>query len=314
MKKKPAPCGADRLQLLAALLWFLITGVLLGLPARAENQPKRQFRVAFSSRMFVEVNENDVRAALKIWIQTVAREQGIPVDDDLVIFNSLQEFAESGGLEGLEGVALTMPEFPTLSRYLQCDRFALGVTKGQYTEEYLLLVHTNSAITSLAQLKGTTLRETRSPRLSMADIWLDLLLADRGLPRIRTMFSKLEHDSRADKVVLSVFFRQAEACLVTRSSFDMMCELNPQLRERLRILEASPPLVPAGFAFRTQGSMEFQNHLITATRSFNYSPSGRQMLMLTHSDTIEEFPVSCADDTLAMLRRHQSMFGAGAAQ
>ena len=40
-----------------------------------------------------------------------------------------------------------------------------------------------------------------------------------------------------------MFFRQADACIITRHGFDVMGELNPQVKRQLRVLAASKPMV-----------------------------------------------------------------------
>ena len=56
--------------------------------------------------------------------------------------------------------------------------------------------------------------------------------------------------AKPSQAILPVFFKQAEAALVTRATFDTAVELNPQLGAALRTLSRSPQLIPAVAAVR----------------------------------------------------------------
>ncbi len=65
--------------------WASLHGVALSEPL-AET-----FRIGFSRGMFTDVNENDARAAIKVWGETIAEERGVPADPDPAIFKDMAE-------------------------------------------------------------------------------------------------------------------------------------------------------------------------------------------------------------------------------
>lgn len=284
--------------------------VLLLLPARLAVAGAMLYHVAFSANMFTDVNENDVRAAMKVWIASMSREINIPVDQDMIIFNSAEEFAATGDLEHIDGISLTVPEYPALARRYPCDRFVAGVRNGLYTEEYLLLIRRSSGVQRLEQLREGRLAVVRGSRMGMGQIWLDTLLGDQGQRRVTDFFRRIDWSRKADQVVLPLFFGKVDACLVTRTSFDILCELNPQLRQQLMPLAVSPPLVPAGFAYSSTRSSTFSAHVVEATKRLADTPAGRQLLLLTQCEEVEAYPISCLDSSLALLDKHTRMFGA----
>ena len=62
----------------------------------------KPFRLAFSNSMFVDVNEADVRAAMKVWIMTVAKDLSIPVDPDPNIQPTFEALAVEGASHSTE--------------------------------------------------------------------------------------------------------------------------------------------------------------------------------------------------------------------
>jgi phosphonate transport system substrate-binding protein len=257
--------------------------------------------------MFSEVNELDARAAMKVWIMTVASEQNIPVDPNPNIFGTIDELANFGRDKSVDGFGVITPEFPRLSQEVQFDRFAAGIRNGIMTEEYVLLVYRGSGIERLEQLKGKTLNVLHNPRMSLALPWLDTVLMENGYNSATEFFRRISSHKKASQVGMSVFFGKEDACLMTRASFRVMGELNPQMNRQLHILALSPALVPSGFAFRSEGSQGSRVKILDAIARLNESEAGRQILLLTKADRIAIFPIACLDDSLRLLAKHRRL-------
>lgn len=278
-------------------------------PDESASQP---FRLAFSSSMFTEVNEGDARAAMKVWIMTLGKERGLPVDPDPHICRSLDELVRLGRDLQIDAFGFSTTELPFLTRHFSFDRVALSSTHGKVTEEYVVLVHSASTSTNLANLAGKSLNILQSPRMSMGPVWLETELLAAGLGRMSNFFGRVTTLSKASAVVLQVFFRQADACIVNRNAFAILGELNPQLSKQLKVIAASPGLVPSVFGFRADRSTPLRNQIMAEMAEMAKSPAGRQILTLTQSDGVDGYPASQLDDTVAMLAKHEELCAAAA--
>jgi phosphonate transport system substrate-binding protein len=263
--------------------------------------------------MFADVNENDARAAMKVWIATVAQERGIPVDPNPQVFLTVEEVLQANRNVPLDGVGLVTPEFSRLCEAMKFDRMAVSIHGGTISEEYLLLVHQESGLERLEQLRGRTLNILQSPRMSLATIWLDTLLLQARQSPVADFFARTNSSNKVGRVALPVFFRQADACLLTRKSFQVMGELNPQIHQQLRILAFSPAFVPSGFALRADRESSLRAKVLTEMTRLNETPVGRQILTLTQADRIEERPISCLDSALELLATHARLGAARSA-
>ncbi len=300
MPGQPSPSGPC-LVIIAAIILFIATFTSATEPSTAP------FRMAFSASMFSEVHENDARAAMKVWIMTVAKERDIPVDPNPNIFSSIDEMAKFGSNNSVDGFGITTPEYPRLSREIQFDRFAIGIRGGSISEEYVLLVYRNSGIEQLSQLKGRSLNVLHNPRMSLALIWLDTLLLEMGQNQSKDFLGSIKLNAKSSQVALPVFFGRDDACLMTRASFKVMGELNPQLNQQMRVLISSPAFVPSGFAFRSDHLSLSRSKILEAMTRLGESAAGRQILLLTKADRIEMWPISCLDSSLKLLARHQQL-------
>ena len=287
---------------LAATCFLLVAGSGL----RADSG-SGVFRLVFSTSMFMEVNENDARAAMKAWIMTVAEDRGLPVDPDPYIARNIDELMSACGSAQTGGCAMILPEYARLHRKIAFSHHALSTAGGEHIEEYLLLTRRDSGLERLDQLQGRRVVVLNNPRMSLALIWLDTLLLEMGLKPATDWFENIALNKNPAQTALPVFFSQADACLMTRSSFETMAELNPQLQEQLHGVAVSPPLVPALFAYKADASIFFLTSMIEAMEQFRDNPAGLQILHLTQSENIEIRPAAVLAPSLELLATHEQL-------
>jgi phosphonate transport system substrate-binding protein len=250
--------------------------------------------------MFTDVNENDARAAVKVWGQTVAKERGVPVDPEPRILKATADLYEALARSEVDAVGMTAIEYAGLAQKVALDPVFVTYNAGRMEEEYVLLVHEQGPIRGVADLKGRTLLYYQNPRACLAPAWVDTLLAEKGLALAAGFVGKTEYSTKLSKVILPVFFRQWDACVATRSGYETICELNPQVGKQLRIIAVSPGLVPAVFAFRSGFQSAFKDKLIEGIAELHKTPAGQQVLTIFHSDRVEPRPASILQTTLAL--------------
>jgi ABC-type phosphate/phosphonate transport system substrate-binding protein len=183
----------------------------------------------------------------------------------------------------------------------------VGAINGQITEEYVVLVHRDSVIGSLADLRERSLIVLENPRMSLAVIWLDTFLLQKGMNTTDKFFKPTTFVNKLSQVVLPVFFRNSDACLVTLRGFQAMSELNPQVSKQLRILVVSKELVPIVFAFRSDYASPFREQMLVEMRRLPETLAGQQILTLLQTERVEEQPMSCLDGTFELLETHQRL-------
>ncbi len=317
LPQRPTPGGHVGFPSPATLLAFL--GLVLGhlaLPVPAFAQPDPgpgNLRFAFSSSMFTEVNENDAKASVKAWALAIARERGVHVEAHPVLLNGTNQITEAVAGSLIDGAALTTPEFLALPPHLQGTNLLLSYNEGSYTETYVLLVRADSALADLPALAGRRLVVFDNPRASLALPWLEVTLAGLGLPPASRHFSQLQKAAKLPKVVLPVFFKQQDACLVTERGFRIMCELNPQVRARTRVLATSPSVVPVVSFLRPAYQTIHTQALMKAILSLNESSAGGQVLTLFQSGSIHEGPIDLLLPSRHLIEAYQRLASTNAA-
>lgn len=287
----------------------VLAAVAVLAPGEGMGRDGASFRVAFSSSMFTDVNENDAKAAVKVWSQTVARERGIEVDPDARIYKDMPSLSLALESEQVDAVGILTTEYETLSAKMKLTPIFVTRVGGRLDEEYLLLVHRESQIQSVGDLRGRSLLVYRNARACLASAWLDTLLVRNGFRPSVEFFGRVSGHVNPSKVVLPVFFRQSDACLVTRGAFELLNELNPQTGRQLKVLASSPALVPAVFCFRGSYASPVKDRVVAALRELHSSPAGQQVLTIFRSERLEEHPASLLQSALDLVAEHRRVCG-----
>ena len=287
--------------------WIVfVCGTLLSTSGVVAETNQEMFRVGFSRSTFSEVNENDAMAAIKVWSETTAKERNISMDPDPRVYNNVQEIGQALAVKRIDSIALTADEYWKLRHLLDERTFIVGNNNGSVTEEYVLLVHKDSQIKRLEDLRGRSLTLFQNSRMSLASIWVDVVLLQAGFPPAAE-FCRVTQNLKISNTVLPVFFRQADACVVTLSSFKTMSELNPQLGQRLKVLISSPELIPGGFSFRRGYNKAIRKIIITELIQTLSSPASEQIMMLFQLGALEARPISCLDSAFKLLTTHERL-------
>lgn len=264
-------------------------------------------RVGFSSQLFVDVNESDARAALKVWAKTMGAERNIRVDPNISILvgtDAIAAFLKNAG----DAVTLTAVELWKVRQQVPIwPTMIVGRVGGELFQEYVLLVHRDNPAAQLSDLRGRRLLVQGAAGGTLAELWLEGRLLEEKLGAADTFWGKTVHSGKLARVVLPVFFRQADACVVTREGFRTMVELNPQVGKQLKVVAQSPRLVGAPFCFRAEGKLPNRDRLIADANQVSTTVTGRQTLALFQTSELVARPFTDIDETMALLDRHEEL-------
>ena len=264
-------------------------------------------RLGFSSSVVANVNENDAKAALKIWAQAIAKERGAYIPTEAQILNGEEAINRAVRQKLIDAVTMTTEEYWTSGSERMSTNAILGVNGGVTTEEYVLLVRTDSGFGGIKDLKGRSLAFCQNARDSLAPVWFETLLFKSGLGQTLQFCGRIVQGAKLSQAVLPVFFRQIDACVVTRRAFQTMTELNPQVGQQLRILASSPPLVPVVFLFRADYSDPARDEIIAEVEHVHSTVADQQVLTLFQCDSLQVCPISTLDNALELLATHARM-------
>lgn len=294
--------GLHRL-VMRMLSGFLCSCCALSVGAQAQQvKPDREsIRIGFVSSFFKNQNEADIVAAMKVWAATLADERGIRVDPDVQVYGSRSTAEEAVRDRRVDALTLLLEEYAGFPRDLVSGPFFRDEVDGQTHEEFVLLSRKDRDLSALKDMQGGKLGIHDNRSAGLASAWLDAQSAHAGLAAAGELFASVESKSKLSAVVLGVFFGQHDAGLVSRGGFLSMAELNPQVAEQLRIVKASPPIIPGVFCFRKDLVSTQKERFLREVLRLHESVVGAQVLRVFKSDHMAEVTDDQVDRSVALL-------------
>jgi hypothetical protein len=288
-----------------AACWWVLAGLVAWLSAaevRAAGPSTPGLRIVISDSVIYGVNLNDARAAMAVWTAELFGKRGIhlaPGQSWVMPSDQLLAAIRAGTVDLF---CLSIPEYRKVAQYVDTSRIITEATGG---DELLLVVRGESGIANLEGLAGRSLLMLDGSQAMLAEPWLTLVLGREGLKPPRQFFGRIGKEIKVSQVVLPVFFGQTDACMVTRQGFSTMCELNPQLSRKLKVLLVAPRVVRAFLAFHKDSPQALRKPVLDRIEEFGSSAAATQMLTLFQSRAFKIFGPDCLGGANAILNAYE---------
>lgn len=279
------------------------------LPGAAWGDRNQELVVAISTDTLGGANVNDARAAYAVWIQEVTRHMGrvraevlpqIFVPSGELLREIRSGIVQCYGITAIEYMKIV--DLTDSSCLLLQDYLADGM-------EYVIVVNSQSAFRSMADLRGAQIILHHHRDLVLALPWIETALAAGSLPPADRFFGSISMRDSVNQVALPVFFRRVDAACLARRSWETAVELNPQLGRSMRVLTVSPKLVPIVLAFRRHCSEAGKEALIHAVMNITSVTAGQQIVALYQAHSFVLRTAAAMKTTVDLLMNYQRLAG-----
>lgn len=290
------------------LLIFLTGLCIVGSAQEHSEKPKTLIGTAFSSILFDGIHVIDIRASTQAWVDSLGMKHKVGTAGPVQIYDDPRILSMAVDENRFELGVLSATHFLQLEHSEKLDPLYVPGNGNQILQSLLLLVRKDSGYNSIAALKGKEIFFPVNRYASLAQYWIDsLLMEKKQAPNRESFFSVVHHGQKTSCVVLPVFFRKCDACVVSRRTFDIMCELNPQINNELMPIEISPPYLASLICIRKKSSPELRRKLNLVVSTLHESVDGAQVLMSFHVDKYEPYQEGHLDNTQALMERYHEL-------
>jgi phosphonate transport system substrate-binding protein len=279
--------GNIAVALTAVLFTFFL--IWWGAPAFAESDPgmPKLLKVGFSSKVFPDIDNNDVRAAMEIWAKELCRSAGISAAR-VTIYRDPAEWLSAVQQGELHIITITAMEYQRNWGKSQLIPSYISANKTGVNMDQLIIVNRKSGIRSVNELRGRSFAILSTLKYEAPLLWLEKVLKKTGNNR-NTFFHQVKEFPKASQALMATFFGQVDGCLVSRGAYEICKTLNPQLGKDLLIVAESKSLMGEITCVPANISDSLKAAMTRAALHLHENSVGKQVLTLFQTDRVVMF-------------------------
>lgn len=301
---RPGCCGAALGLLLAALFWSLPA---YGATNKDDGGQPNLFRTGFMQRVFSNTDPRDAKAVLEVHSREISRLMGLKLAAKVVMFSEMDSMNDALRRDELELAAIPSMDYLRIRSKIPLIPSFVGISSNGPGINYVIITRKESGIRSFAELKGRSIHVPSVDRFETSKLWLEVLLMKAGITGQDTFFSLVKESPKVSNSIMAVFFRQADAALVTRTALDTSSQLNPQMEKQLAVIAESPNLSDSVVCLMPGTSEKYRIDIYKAMLSLNESKTGRQIYTIFQTNGITPFKPEYLEGLEGLLREHKRL-------
>ena len=224
------------------LLFFIAIPLTSQALKESKTTPIKNIKLIISLSSFHNIKVADAQAVAQILANHIKKSHKLEYEFIVETPESISEIEKSANND-FDFIILTTEEYLNLYKKLSFEPFVTNYSAEHIGYKYHFIVNKSNEIDDISELKNETINVLSGKNQTAAFLWLDKLLKNKGLPNQKKYFKEVVIDYKATNVLLPVFFRKAKACVITNSSLNLLMELNPGIKDQIKIIYTSEPII-----------------------------------------------------------------------
>jgi ABC-type phosphate/phosphonate transport system substrate-binding protein len=286
------------------LLTILMTITTCPAVQNGEEEPFSP-RIGYSASAFVDVDMNDAQALTSKLSAFLVRKKGGTAETK--IYATLNDLDRDLKSKKIDLIVLVANEFVELKNRAFLEPLFVSVRENEPYERLVLLVRKDGDVRTNSDLRNKIFVRHRGQHSAVHRIWLETLVMREGLPNAKRFFKSVKEVMKPSQAVMSVFFKKADACIVTRNTFEMMAELNPQLSRDMTALAESRPIASGVVAVRRDYNTMNREKLQDILERLHLDVQGKQLLTMFRMNRLVSFQQEYLASTEEFLWEHRKL-------
>ena len=292
------------------LILLLPTASLGGAPytgAELQDVLPKVLRVGFSSRVFADTDPRDAQAAMELWTKELSHSMGIKALPRTIIFRNTADLLEAVNKGDLIIVSLPAIDYLKIHDEAQLTPSIVSSSNAGRGREFVLITRRDRGIRTVADLRGKTINLLPAAKQEVSHLWLDVLLMREGKRDSSSFFRQVKEAASASQAIMTVFFKQADAAIVSRGAFETSKDLNPQIGNQLSVIAESKSLMGDISCIPNMVNNKLKLSIEYAAEHLHESTIGKQIFTLFQIDRTIPFQPSYLDGISDLLRERDRL-------
>jgi phosphonate transport system substrate-binding protein len=250
--------------------------------AYAEETSHKEGRLIlgfFASSITEQVNRADVEVSLNFWAKELLMLEAKKYDINItssgaILFDHIEDLKHAFELGEIDMI-IAPPLL--ISRYFKREELSdgfMGVLQDKKSDSLLLVVRTDKNINSTKDLRSKRL--VMQDNDDLAEMFLDTQVLKETKKSYKNIGLTTYYQKKSNRILLDVFFDKADSAVIYKSSYDIASELNPDIRNKMKIL-AEYPVRSKNFSY-FRFNYPFKKELTAVSINFNQDARAKQIL------------------------------------
>ena len=253
------------------------------------NRRQKEFRVAQTEKSLNNINSTDAKAALEIWFNQFFKEKNYDVKIIVALYNNIDFIINDLNENKIDYLTLNSIEYCRIKEKFPIEALMTGFQNRQITKKFVLVTR-RGGIQTLRDLQNKKIIVDISNFGGLPIMWLDTMLLKKNMPAHKIFFKSVKTVYKSSQAVMPVYFNQDfDACLLNENAYNILNELNPNISEKLNIIEISPSFLTRVFCASKNTDQEMKKKLIGMIDDMNNNVKSKQGLALFKVDKLVLF-------------------------
>lgn len=270
-------------------LWLIALSLstsFIDVIAQNKDQVKKDYvRMGALAKMVTGVDLKDADAAFKIWTDILVKKFKTKNVYDFTfeykMYENISELNNDINKKYINYFNVPTEAYFQLNKNNEFIPFLSGTNHpNQKFSTYYLVSTQNNSFNDLKDLGGKKINTSKSFEDQISLIWLKSLLKEELGSKFYKSINFQSINDNDNEDLLAVFFNKTDFALVSQSTFDLACELNPSIAKKVKIIRKSGPLLSGVFVYRkgmNQNTIKAIRDIVSDLHNDN---EGRQILNL----------------------------------
>lgn len=250
----------------------------------AQN-PSKTIDFVMQSNLFPESESKDMQISFELWVTDLFINAGLNYKVDLKLVSS-EDFAENNyDVDNTYMVVISSINYLKTKNNKFLD--PLLFTAEDTSQIYVIAA--DNRYNELDQLKDKRIALTPTGFGEISNYWLDYLITEKYNIDKDKYFSRVDSLDTESKCINSVFFNNNQACIIREEVYNLACELNPQIRSKIKIIKRSTSLLHSLFCLTGKFNEREKDKFTDAVLNVQDTERGKQILNLFKRTKLFEY-------------------------
>lgn len=250
------------------------------------------------------ISRTDFQVAIKFWIDEFSKTHKIE-HSTVTLFDHIEKMQSAfnnGELSIIVAPPLLIAKHFDLN--LLADGFA-GLSATDKPYGMVILARKDKRINQISDIKNSRLVIPKNDAL--AHVFLDSLVIPQFKQSFSHVFSSVQHLQKQNSIIHQLFFDKADVGVVYLETFNLMAELNPQIKNTIKIIANFPINSPNYSFFHIQFPEQLRKYFIAEIIKLNQSAKSQQIMSDFKMSALIKCPVKSLNPFVRLNKKYNKL-------